>query len=122
MAIKEHIHGDVAVLTPAGSMLGDPESAALRDRIKGLIGDGFLKIVLDLSRLEWVNSAGLGALIASLTSLTQAGGELRLACVTDKIKSLFLITQLVKVFKTYETVDRAVASFIIDPVHPPVSE
>jgi len=39
------------------------------------------------------------------------GGELRLANVTDKVESLFAITQLVKVFKTYESVDRAVASF-----------
>lgn len=116
MSIKENISGDVVVLTPAGNILGDPDTAAMRERIKGLIREGFLKIVIDLSRLEWVNSAGLGAMIAALTTLTQAGGDLRLARVTDKIKSLFLVTQLVKVFKTYESTDRAVASFIIDPI------
>jgi anti-sigma B factor antagonist len=116
MAIKESISGDVVVLTPAGSMLGDPDTEALRDSIKGLLSQGFLKIVIDLSRLEWVNSAGLGAMIAAMTSITKAGGDLRLARVTDRIQSLFLVTQLVKVFKTYESAERAVASFLVDPI------
>jgi anti-sigma B factor antagonist len=116
MALKETVHSDVVVLTPTGSLLGDSETEQLRDRIKSLVEEGFLKIVLDVSALQWVNSAGLGAMISCLASLTNKGGDLRIANVTDKIKSLFLITQLVKVFKTYESVDRSVSSFLIDPI------
>ena len=116
MALKETLHGDVVVLTPTGNLLGDDETDDLRDKVKSLIGQNFIKVVLDVSGLQWVNSAGLGAMIACLASLTNKGGELRIANITDKIQSLFLITQLVKVFKTYESVDRAIASFLIDPV------
>jgi anti-sigma B factor antagonist len=116
MALKETVFGDVVVLTPTGNLLGDDETDQLRDRIKSLVGENFIKVVLDVSSLQWVNSAGLGAMISCLASLTNKGGELRIANITDKLQSLFLITQLIKVFKTYESVDRAVASFLIDPV------
>ena len=72
---------------------------------------GFGKIVLDMGQVKWVNSSGLGTLIAAMTSVKNKGGEMKLARVTDKVESLFAITQLIKVFKTYETVDRAVGSF-----------
>jgi anti-sigma B factor antagonist len=58
-----------------------------------------------------MNSSGLGALMAALTTLRNAGGDLKLANVTKKIESLLLITKLITVFETYETADRAVASF-----------
>jgi anti-sigma B factor antagonist len=116
MQLNEQVHGDVVVLTPSGVTIGDEEIDKLRDRIRGLIGEGFLKVVLDLEKTRWINSAGLGSMIASLTSLTNKGGDLRLAKISDRIQSLFLITQLVKVFKTFETVDRAVASYLIDPI------
>jgi len=116
MSIKELLRGDVVVLTPGKSLIGDSETTMLRERSKGLISEGFLKVVLDLGNVTWVNSSGLGAMIAAFTSLNKSGGDLRLANITDKIESLFLITQLVKVFKTYESVDRAVASYKIDPI------
>ena len=115
MQLNEQVYGDVVVLIPGGINIGDEEIDPLRERVKALIGEGFLKIVLDLEKIRWINSAGLGTMIASLTSLTNKGGDLRLAKISDRIQSLFLITQLVKVFKTFETVDRAVASFLVDP-------
>jgi anti-sigma B factor antagonist len=61
--------------------------------------------------VRWISSTGLGTLIAVLTSIKNKGGDLRLANITEKVESIFVITQLVKVFKTYETTDRAIASF-----------
>ncbi len=116
MQLNEQVYGDVVVLIPSGVNIGDQEIDPLRDRVKALLGEGFLKIVFDLEKVRWINSAGLGSMIASLTSLNNKGGDLRLAKISDRIQSLFLITQLVKVFKTFETVDRAVASYLIDPV------
>ena len=116
MALKETVHGDVVVLKPTGNLLGDDETDQLKVKVKSLVSESFLKIVLDVSELQWVNSAGLGAMISCLASMTNRGGDLRIANITDKIQSLFLITQLVKVFKTFESVDRAVASFQIDPI------
>jgi len=83
---------------------------------KGRVGFGAPypgKIIpIDLSKVKWMNSSGLGALMAGLTTLRNAGGDLKLANVTKKIESLLLITKLITVFETYESVDRAVASFL----------
>ncbi len=116
MSLKELVQGDVVVLTLRGNMLGDSETETFRERIKALVAEGFLKVVLDLSSAAWVNSAGLGAMISALTTLNRMGGDLRIANITDKIQSLFLVTQLIKVFKTYESVERAVSSYQIDPI------
>lgn len=111
MTIKETIADDVAVLKLKGNLMGEPDTTELREKVRSLIGDDIRKIVVDLGGVKWINSSGLGALISSLTSVRNSGGDLRLASVADKVQSLFLVTQLVKVFKTYETTDRAVASY-----------
>lgn len=116
MQIKETIDGDVVVLALKGNLMGEPETTEFRDKIKGLVRDGFLKVVLDVSKVKWINSSGLGALISALATVNNGGGDMRIANVTEKINSLFMITQLIKVFKSFETVERAVASFLVDPI------
>ncbi len=111
MNIKEKMHGDVAVVALKGNLMGEPDTTDVREKIYSLLQDDVKKVVLDLGKVKWINSSGLGALIAAMTSVKNKGGELRLANVTEKVESIFMITQLIKVFKTYETVDRAVASF-----------
>jgi anti-sigma B factor antagonist len=111
MTIKEKMEGTVAVLSLRGNLVGEPDTDNLRDKIYGLLQEDFKKIVLDMNGVRCVSSSGLGTLIASLTSVKNKGGDLRLANVTDKVESLFAITQLVKVFKTYESVERAITSF-----------
>lgn len=116
MQIKETIDGDVVVLALKGNLMGDPETSEFRDKIKGLVRDGFLKVVLDVSKIKWINSSGLGAMISALATVNSSGGDMRIANVTEKINSLFMITQLIKVFKSFETIERAVASFLVDPI------
>jgi anti-sigma B factor antagonist len=111
MSIKEKMYGDIAVLSIKGNLMGEPDTTLLRDKIYALLQDGVIKIVIDLSKVRWVNSSGLGTLIAAMTSVKTKKGELKLSGITEKVESLFLITQLVKVFKTYDNVERAVASY-----------
>jgi len=111
MTIKEKMHGAVAVLSLKGNLMGEPDTENLRDKIYSLLQEGFTKIVVDMKGVRWISSTGLGTLIAALTSVRNKSGDLRLANITEKVESLFAITQLVKVFKTYETVDRAIASY-----------
>lgn len=116
MHMKEHIQGDVVVLSMKGDLMGEPETGELREKVRSLAGDGFKKIVLDVGGVRWINSSGLGALISALTTINSVGGDLRIAHINEKIENLFLITQLVKVFKVFETTERAIASFVVDPV------
>lgn len=111
MTIKEEIRDNVALLFLKGNMMGGPESMAVHEKVKSLIGDKMTKVVIDLSKVKWMNSSGLGALMASMTSLKNADGELKISGATEKIKNLFMITKLLTIFDTYETADRAVASF-----------
>jgi len=111
MKIKEKIDNHVAILTLAGKMMGGPETQAVHDHIKSLITDGIKNVVIDLGDVKWMNSSGMGVLMASMTTLKNAEGKLALARVTEKVQSLLIITQLIKVFTTFETVERAVSSF-----------
>ncbi|MFC1492757.1 STAS domain-containing protein, partial [candidate division KSB1 bacterium] len=80
-------------------------------KVKSLLDDGIKKIVMDLGKVKWMNSTGLGALIESRRLITDKDGLLKLAAVAEKIKSLLIITQILNLFETYETADRAVGSF-----------
>ncbi|RMF55852.1 MAG: anti-sigma factor antagonist [Calditrichaeota bacterium] len=117
MKIKEKMHGDVAVLTVSGNLMGGPESTQLHEKVKSLIADGFNKVVIDIKGVKWINSSGLGILMACMSSLKNAGGGLKLASVTDKVQSILMMTKLIEIFETYENADRAVAKFIEESRH-----
>lgn len=110
MKVKESIENHVAILSLTGKMMGGPETTALHDHVKGLIKDGITKVVIDLSGIKWMNSSGMGVLMACMTTLKNSDGQLVLARVAEKVESLLIITQLIKVFKTFDTVERAVNS------------
>jgi anti-sigma B factor antagonist len=110
MEIKEDIRGDVAVLYLSGKMMGGPDTMKVHEHVKSLIADGIRKLVIDLGGVKWLNSSGMGALIMCLTSVKNAGGQLKLSAITEKVESLLMITHLMTVFETVETADRAVAT------------
>ena len=111
MKINHREENGVVVIEPKGKIMGGPESTELHDLLHDMIDRGKLKVVIDLGKVDWMNSTGLGLLISGLTTLRKAGGELRLANVTDKIESLLAITKLITVFKAYDSVEEAVNSF-----------
>jgi anti-sigma B factor antagonist len=111
MAIKVNVTKDVAVLSVSGKLMGGRETWAVHEKVKSLIADGITRIVINLAKVKWLNSQGLGMLMASHTSLKNAKGDLKIAGATEKVNSLFMITKLITVFDTYETTDAAVAEF-----------
>lgn len=111
MAIKENIVSNIAVLHIRGNLMGGRETEELREKVYSLIADKINKVVIDLSKVKWLNSTGLGALMACHATLVNNKGSIKLANATDRVESLLMVTQLIKIFENYETVDRAVASF-----------
>jgi anti-sigma B factor antagonist len=111
MTITENKHGRVTVISLKGNLLGEPETTALRKTVYRLTERDEKRVVLDLGGLKAVNSTGLGLLVSSLTSLRKRSGDLSLARLSDKVHALMIITHLIRVFKVYDTVERAVASF-----------
>jgi len=103
--------GNVTVLGIKGNLMGGPETTSVHDKVKALIEEGKDKIIIDLSRVKWMNSSGLGTMMGCLTSMKNANGRLKLCGVTEKVKSLFMITKLITLFDTYGTQEEAAEAF-----------
>lgn len=99
------------VLEFKGNVMGGPDALSLNEKLHELIDEGKKNVVADLSRVKFMNSSGLGMLIGALTTMRNAGGDLKIANATDKIESLLVITKLITVFQHFKSVDEAVKSF-----------
>ncbi len=111
MQVNEQRHGKGTGLSLKGKLMGGPETQAVHEKVKELAENDISKVVIDLGKVKWMNSSGLGAIMGAMTTLKNAGGELKLANVTEKVQSLFIITKLITIFETHESVDDAVKSF-----------
>lgn len=111
MSIQEKQIGSVTVVTVRGNLMGGKGTQAVHEKIKGHIEDGSKMIVVDLSRIKWLNSQGLGMLMACLTTIRNNGGDLKIAGAAERVQNVFMVTKLVRVFETYDTVREAIESF-----------
>lgn len=109
LAIKNS--GDVTILELSGDVTDVADSALMRETVHKLADQGKIKVVADLGQVGLMNSLGLGMLIASYTTLKNKAGDMKLANITDRIKSLLVITRLLTVFDCYDSVNEAVRSF-----------
>jgi anti-sigma B factor antagonist len=107
--------GGVAVVDLIGRLTGSDNAGALGDRVSRLMAEGHTQVVLNLSQLSYMDSSGLGEMVSCYSRVRKAGGTIRLASTTVRIKDLLAITRLVTVFESYETEDLAIASFVSAP-------
>jgi anti-sigma B factor antagonist len=98
------------VIELKGDLMGGEDAAKFKEKIYSIINQHKQNVVVDMSNVKFVNSSGLGILISGFTTLKNAGGELKLAALSDKIKGLLSITKLNQVFQVYPTVDAAIKS------------
>jgi anti-sigma B factor antagonist len=103
--------GTVAVVTLDGTMLGGPDAAEINNTLHTLIDAKKKKVVIDLGAVTLMNSSGLGILIGGITTMRNAGGEMKLAAVSPKVMNLLTITKLISVFEVFDTVKKAVDSY-----------
>jgi anti-sigma B factor antagonist len=109
--LKERKEGDVTILDLSGEVRIGEGSIALRDAIRGLADKGTKKILLNLRGVKYIDSSGIGELIANYTTVTRDGGQLKLLNLTDRIQNLLVITKLLTVFDAYDNETTAVDSF-----------
>jgi anti-sigma B factor antagonist len=111
MQIEERQVGNVIILDAKGKLtLGDGD-VLLKDKIHSLVQQGHKNIVLNLGDVPYVDSAGIGEIVGTYTTLSRAGGTLRLLNLTKRIHDLLAITKLLTVFETFTSEDEAVRSF-----------
>ncbi len=111
MQIEQRSVGDVTVLDLKGKLtLGDGDEL-LRDKVNSLVQQGLKKIVLNLAEVPYIDSAGLGEIVRTYTTVSRQGGSLKLLHLTKRIQDLLSITKLLTVFETFESEDEAIKSF-----------
>jgi anti-sigma B factor antagonist len=111
LEVNERQAGDVTILDMSGAVRIGEGSIALRDAIRGLADSGKKKILLNLAGVNYVDSSGIGELIANYTTVSRQGGQLKLLNLTDRIQNLLVITKLLTVFDVYEDEGEALKSF-----------
>lgn len=106
--LKVRKQGDHAVLEVAGEI--DVYTAPkLREKLIELVNEGSYHLVVDLEKVDFLDSTGLGVLVGGLKRVRNHDGSLELVCTQDKILKIFRITGLTKVFPIHDSVDDAIA-------------
>ena len=99
------------VIQITGKFLGSIEGPAFKEKIEELKDSDKKKVVIDLSKADFMDSSGIGALIGAFTTMKKADGDVKLAGMKERIKNLFLLTRLLgPVFEDYDSVEEAAAS------------
>src|SRR4026209_696500 len=111
MQIDQRNNGAVIVLDLKGKITLGEGDEILKDKINSLLNQGHLKIVLNLADVPYIDSAGLGEIVRTYTTVSRQGGSLKLLNLTKRITDLLSITKLLTVFETFDSEDEAVRSF-----------
>ena len=111
MEIVERTVNDVTVLDLKGKMTLGEGDELLKDKINSLLAAGKKKLLLNLESVPYIDSAGLGEVVRTYTTVSRQGGSLKLLSLTKRITDLLSITKLLTVFETYDNEADAVRSF-----------
>src|SRR4030095_8782045 len=111
LEVKHGQAGDVTILDMHGAVRIGEGSIDLRDAIRRLAEQGKKKMLLNLAGVNYVDSSGIGEVIANNTTVTPQGGQLKRLNLTDRMQNLLVITKLLTVFDSFDNESEALKSF-----------
>jgi len=111
MKIKVKEKAGITILKLSGEMHGGQENLELVDIVKDLASKDKLDIVINLSKVKWISSTGLGILVSARSSLAKEGGIVKICEPNDRILGILQVTRLNVIFDVYDSEDEAIASF-----------
>jgi anti-sigma B factor antagonist len=111
MQIEERRVDDVVILDVKGRVTLGEGDEILKDKVNSLLNQGSRKLVLNLAQVPYIDSAGLGEIVRTFTTVSRQGGSLKLLNLTKRITDLLAITKLLTVFETFDSEADAVKSF-----------
>src|SRR6187397_516938 len=111
MQIEQRAVGDVVVLDLKGRVMLGEGDEILKDKVNSLLNQGRKKLVLNLADVPYIDSAGLGEIVRTFTTVSRQGGSLKLLSLTKRITDLLAITKLLTVFETHDNEADAIRSF-----------
>lgn len=103
--------GDVTVVDTEGRITLGEGASTFRDTIRDLANAGSKKLLLNLAEVSYIDSSGIGEMVSAFTSVTNAGGQVKLLNLTKRVKDLLQITKLYTVFEVFDDEATAVRSF-----------
>ncbi|HXW93079.1 MAG TPA: STAS domain-containing protein [Terriglobales bacterium] len=110
LSLSTRSRDGILIVDCAGRIVLGEESAHLRDTVKKLIVEK-KNLVLNLSAVHYIDSAGLGTLVSLYTTARNSGGSIKLANLTQRVGDLLQVTKLLTVFEVYDSEQQAVDSF-----------
>lgn len=111
MQIEERQVGEVMILDLKGKVTLNEGDEVLKDKINSLLQQDKKKILLNLAEVPYIDSAGLGEIVRTYTTVSRQGGQLKLVNLTKRITDLLMITKLLTVFETFEAEQDALGSY-----------
>jgi anti-sigma B factor antagonist len=111
MKIEMRTVRDVRILDCSGKITLGEGTMTVRNTVRDILKDNGKKIILNLANVNYIDSSGIGELVSTYTTVTNAGGQLKLLNLTKKINELLQITKLLTVFQVFDSEEAAVASF-----------
>jgi anti-sigma B factor antagonist len=111
MQIEERVVNNVTVLDLKGKMTLGEGDELLKDKINSLLQQDRRQILLNLEAVPYIDSAGLGEIVRTYTTVSRQGGKLKLVNLTKRITDLLSITKLLTVFETFDSEPEAIRSF-----------
>jgi anti-sigma B factor antagonist len=111
LKIEPRVVAQVTILDVTGRIVLGDEIGDLRDAVRNLIADGKKKIILNLAGVDYIDSSGVGELVSSYTTVRNAGGELKLLNLTQKVQDVLYVTKLYTVFDIRDDEFTAIRSF-----------
>jgi anti-sigma B factor antagonist len=111
MQIEERVVGDVTILVLSGRLVLDEGEIPLRQRVDRLVGEGRIKIVLDMRGVTRIDSAGIGMIVSTFLTTFRHQGRLKLLHLTDRGGHLMYVTKLSTVFEIFDSEEAALRSF-----------
>lgn len=109
--IIERHDGNVTILDLTGKIRMGEDTAKLTMALRVVVADGEKNILLNMAGISYIDSSGLGELVAGYNSLQKSGAELKLLHLTDRVSELMVITKLLTVFEVFDNETEAVNSF-----------
>ena len=111
LRIVEEGNRKIAILKLIGDPLGEPDAKILCNKIHELEKDAIRHVILDMSCVKHINSAGLGGLVATMFTMLKANGDVRFACIGNNVRNIFNITRLNEIFVTDKSVEAALENY-----------
>ena len=111
MQIEERVVGNVTILDLKGKITLGEGDEALKDKVHSLMNQDKKRILLNLAGVPYIDSAGLGEVVRTYTTVSRQGGQSKLVNLTKRITDLLMITKLLTVFETFDTEAEALQSY-----------